>query len=212
MKKSIIIIGVIVIIAVFFLSINSINTIKKTQTTDFEYDDERFEEQEEIIKEVPIELSIPFNVEDIGLLKGEVNPLGVVRFELDQGDIGHSGIDIPLKQGSPIYAVADGPVVITGSAGDPWNGEKLFQLLQETSKGEGLAFIYEHIEIGEGIVVGTELKKGEIIGTKIPPDSFTAHFQLSQVFNDFQYTSDNRCWPDFLSSNEKSILDSWWVE
>jgi hypothetical protein len=161
---------------------------------------------------IPSDISMPFRIEDIHPSRGDVNPLGVVRFAKDQGNIGHNGIDIPLNQDAPIYAVADGRVVRIVSAGDPWGGMGLYQILRDDGNGEGYAFIYEHIEIAEGVEVGTELKRGDIVGTKIAPAGFTLHLQYSKVFNNFEYTDKMECWPEFLSNGEKAILDSWWED
>jgi hypothetical protein len=159
---------------------------------------------------VPLNLSLPFNINDVHQTKGVVNPLGVVRFSQDQLNLGHPGIDIPLKQGSEIYAVADGDIVLIDIAGDPWGGMKVFQLLQQTGTGSGWAFIYEHIKLAKGVTVGTKLKKGTLVGEKIAPDGFTVHLQFSKVFNDFKYTSDATCWPNFLNKAEKDQLNFWW--
>jgi len=162
--------------------------------------------------EIPTDLSLPFDIKDVDLKNGAVNPLGVVRFDKDQKDIGHSGIDIPLKERSRVYAVADGKVVLIKSASDPWGGMGVYQLIKQTGPGTGWAFLYEHIEIAEGIKEETELKKGELVGYKIAPDGFTAHLQLSEIFNDFKYTREIQCWPDFLNSIDKAKMDNWWDE
>jgi murein DD-endopeptidase MepM/ murein hydrolase activator NlpD len=157
---------------------------------------------------VPTNLSLPFKIEDVDLLHGEVNPLGVVRFDKDQGDIGHPGIDIPLKQGSSIFAVANGPVVLITSAGDPWNGMAVSQLLKKTGDGTGWVFTYEHIELAEGIIEGTELKRGDLVGTKKAPEGFTLHLQLSKFFDGFKYSRDPQCWPNLLNNSKE--INSWW--
>jgi murein DD-endopeptidase MepM/ murein hydrolase activator NlpD len=208
----------IILLALFIFIIGCVNN-ELTKAPDPEHEvEEKMTNEVPVIEEndyedsVPTGLSIPFDINDINPLEGEVNPLGIVRFSKDQSDVGHPGIDIPLKQGSSVYAVDDGRVVLIDSASDPWNGMKVFQLLKETGKGTGWAYNYEHIKLAEGVEVGSELKKGDLVGTKAAPDGFTAHFQLSKVFNDFKYTSDAQCWPDFLISDEKTRLDSWWEE
>lgn len=70
-------------------------------------------------KSVKGSLWVPFKIKDIDGKKGEVNPMGVVRFSKDMPDIGHGGIDIPLFKDATITAVADGEIVLLGSAGDP---------------------------------------------------------------------------------------------
>ena len=68
--------------------------------------------------------------------------MGIVRFAKDLPEFGHGGIDIPLFKDAPITAVADGEIVLIGSAGDPWDGKKVSHLLESTGEGEGLAFLY----------------------------------------------------------------------
>lgn len=157
-----------------------------------------------------IDLILPFNISDIDEQNGEVNPLGVVRFNKDQAEYGHSGIDIPLKQGAPIYAVADGPIVLVKPAGDPWGGQGMFQLLQATASGEGLAFIYEHITPAAGVKNGSEVKAGDLIGTKTAPAGFTAHFQLSNTFNNYEFIKGMECWVDNLNKSSSSQFLTWW--
>jgi len=94
------------------------------------------------------------------------------------------------------YRLPDGNIVILGSAGDPWGGEKIFQLLSGTSAGEGWGFIYEHIKARSDLRVGSSVRRGEVIATKIAPEGFTAHFQLSFLFNNYEFIRDVQCWPD----------------
>jgi len=159
---------------------------------------------------LPSGLSLPFNIEDIDENKGEINPIGVVRFSKDEGLTGHSGVDIPLFDNSPVYAVSEGEIVVIKSAGDPWGGMGLYQILSVTGVGEGWGFIYEHIKIADGLEVGDNLKRGDLVGTKAAPAGFTAHFQLSHHFNNYEFTKDVRCWPDRLSSDASEKFISWW--
>jgi len=142
---------------------------------------------------IPSGLSLPFKISDIDALNGEINPIGVVRFSADQGASGHSGLDVPLYQGVDILAVADGEIVFLGSAGDPWGGKRIFHLLRGTTRGEGWAYIYEHVILKPGLEVGSIVKRGEVIATKAAPTGFTAHLQLSYLFNDYQFIRDIQC-------------------
>jgi len=76
--------------------------------------------------------ALPFKIKDIDELNGEINPFSIVRFSKDQADVGHPGIDIPLTKGASVFAVADGEIVIIETAGDPWGGQKIVQLIQKT--------------------------------------------------------------------------------
>lgn len=158
----------------------------------------------------PNNLQLPFKTSDINENRGGVNPLGVVRFSKDLPELGHSGIDIPLNQGAPIFAVADGPIVIIKSAGDPWGGMGISQLLEPTIPGEGWIYIYEHITPVKGIEAGSKVNTGDLIATKTAPAGFTAHFQLSYAFNNYKFNRGMECWVDFLGRADKSTLLDWW--
>jgi len=158
----------------------------------------------------PEGLSLPFRTEDIDEFNGGINPIGVVRFAKDRSEIGHSGLDVPLFEAAEIFAVADGEIVLIQSAGDPWNGQGIFQLLKQTSSGEGWGYIYEHIIPREGLKEGDVLKRGEILGIKAAPKRFTAHFQYSFLFNNFQYINNIQCWPDQLTADASTELNTWW--
>lgn len=155
-------------------------------------------------------LYLPFNLDDINLTQGDLNPLGVVRFDQDQSDYGHSGIDIPLAQGSNIFASTNGQIVLLGTAGDPWGGMKIGHLIEPTNDGEGWIFIYEHVTPLESLSIGDNVSQGDLIATKTAPNNFTAHFQLSYHFNEYEYSKNIQCWPDYLQVDEKSKLDAWW--
>lgn len=160
--------------------------------------------------QVPFDLSLPFKIEDIDELNGEINPIGVVRFSLDEPSVGHSGLDVPLLEGAEVFAVDDGEIVLLGSAGDPWGGQKIFQLLEKTNTGEGWGFIYEHVTPRFGLRVGEFVKRNEFIATKTAPAGFTAHLQLSYLFNQYQYIRDVQCWVNNLQAEERISLNSWW--
>ncbi len=158
----------------------------------------------------PAGLYLPFNISDINEQQGVVNPLGVVRFSQDQPEYGHSGIDIPLNQGAPITAVSSGTIVAIKSSGDQWGGQDIVQLLTPTSPGEGWAYLYEHVIPSPSLKVGDEVKTGDIIATKAAPPSFTAHFQLSYVFNNYEFNQGMECWVELLKPTSKEQLLTWW--
>lgn len=159
---------------------------------------------------VPTGLSLPFNIIDINENNGDINPIGVYRFSKDTKGRGHSGLDIPLIKDSEIYAVADGEIILIESTGDQWGGMKMYQLLEQTGDGEGWIYNYDHVTPAKEVVEGKIAKRGELIATKTPPSNFTAHFELSKIFNNFQYTKDNKCWPDLLNETDNRQLNSWW--
>jgi len=211
----------VVLVGIAVIAIVGVGIILVIQTDDQQEDSENIVKQpkdEQLNKRAQntsnnfsgIDLSLPFNIDDIDEQRGEVNPLGVVRFSKDQPEYGHSGVDIPLKQGAPIYAVANGPIVLVKSAGDPWGGQGVFQLLKSTANGEGWAFIYEHISPAAGMKSGSEIEAGDLLGTKTPPVGFTAHFQLSYVFNNYEFTRGMECWIDDLNKISSNKLMTWW--
>ncbi len=77
------------------------------------------------------------------------------------GSTNHQGIDIPATTGTPIYAVADGTVVVrlgTASSGGFGNWIQI-------NHGGGLITEYAHLSsFQSGVVVGTKVKKGQVIG------------------------------------------------
>ncbi len=77
------------------------------------------------------------------------------------GSTNHKGIDIPATTGTPIYAVADGTVVVrlgTASSGGFGNWIQI-------NHGDGLISEYAHLNsFQSGVVVGTKVKKGQVIG------------------------------------------------
>lgn len=203
----------VVILGSFFLKSNEADLFSSdTEKADLQEEIFKFQNETEESPGIVFEFSLPFKIEDIDFFNGEINPVGVVRFGKDQPDIGHSGIDVPLNQYSEIFAVDDGEVVQIKTAGDPWGGMGITQLLEKTAEGEGWGFIYEHLIPKEGLRVGDMVKKGEVIGTKAAPAGFTAHFQMSKLFNNFEYTNDTQCWPDYLESEQSNALSSWWNE
>lgn len=155
-------------------------------------------------------LSLPFDFVDIDEGSGVINPIGVVRFSMDRADSGHSGLDVPLFEGANITAVGNGPIVQIDTAGDPWGGKKIVQLLQHTSDGEGWVFVYEHVTPLPQLKVGENIQTGDVIAQKSAPEGFTAHFQLSHAFNDFNYLRGVLCWPEFLAATEQDALSRWW--
>lgn len=177
----------------------------------FIYGDKFFFKHDQISKENPdISLLLPFKISDLDNIHAELNPLGVVRFSRDEESIGHSGIDFPMYQGAKIYAVADGEIVLIEPTGDDWGGMKIFELLKKTGEGEGIGFVYDHVTPARGLKVGDKVTSGQIIASKTPPKDFTSHFQLSRLFNNYKYVDNIMCWPDYLTTEEKAKLDSWW--
>lgn len=69
----------------------------------------------------------------------------------------HEGLDFSAKVGDSVYAVADGVVKKVIS-----RGPNYFVRIEH---GDGLVSVYWGVEATEGIIEGSEVKKGELIGT-----------------------------------------------
>ncbi len=146
----------------------------------------------------PSGLHLPFDIDDINTYRVNLNPFGVVRSFKDRPEYGHSGIDIPLKDKSPLYAVSDG-VVIKKRDSTKVGSDILLLLNKNTYQDEGWIFIYESIELGPGIEVGSKIKKGQLIAKK-KGESFSTHLQLSYWKS--PYYHNHKCWVDNLESEE----------
>ena len=73
----------------------------------------------------------------------------------------HGGIDIADRQGTPIFAAADG--VITQVGRDPWGSGAWMVMINH---GDGLTTWYAHMRAGhiDGIRVGARVQQGDVIG------------------------------------------------
>lgn len=184
MKKNrllvIIVFVIVILIAVIVVVLNN----NKTSVNNF-ISENKFTssfENHSTNSQIPSNFSLPFNINDIDQQNGEINPIGIVRFSQDQVGIGHSGLDVPLFQKSEIYAVSDGEIILIDSAGDPWGGMKIYQLLEKTGEGEGWIFNYEHVTPVSGIEVGKNVKRGDLIANKTAQSSFYSTFSIIKSF------------------------------
>jgi len=148
----------------------------------------------------PTNLILPFSVGDITLFQRLISPYGVVRRSQDRPEFGHSGIDIPLNENSPIYAVADGVIVEISDSSK--NGKDIKVLLGHDSiKDSGWVFIYESIVLNEGIQVESTLSQGDNFA-KAATQITSNHLQLSWWEDTF--LKNHTCWPNQLEENQKS--------
>lgn len=160
-----------------------------------------------------INLTLPFDAEDMGRGNGFVSPFGLIRHERDKGH-GHAGIDIPLSKGDEIYAVAKGRIMINepatdGGQGDSFEGNNVVLLIAEYGKGEGWGFLYEHIDLNPGINVDSAVSRGQLIGTSALTNG-NNHLGLVYYFNDFKYTREPKCWVENLNGEDKQKLLAKW--
>ena len=74
-----------------------------------------------------------------------ISPFGIIRHSRDSGH-GHGGIDIPLNENAPIFAVAEGTILSAEESSDGAGGFDV-KLLITGSGGEGWGYIYEHVTV-----------------------------------------------------------------
>ncbi|MDP6579370.1 MAG: M23 family metallopeptidase, partial [Vicinamibacterales bacterium] len=128
---------------------------------------------------VPTGLAMPFRVDDINL-RGVINPFGIVRSSLDQGAIGHPGMDIPMDTGAPLFAVGAGTIVSVGPSIDSRPGSLVKLLVgADSTAGSGWVFLYEHVTLLAGLGVDSEVTRGQQIATNPMDPSFGNHLELA---------------------------------
>ena len=71
-------------------------------------------------------------------------------------------------------------------------------------------YIYEHVTPSPNLKAGSTVTVGEEIATKTAPKRFTAHFQLSYTFNNYEFTRGMQCWVDVLNPSGSDELLTWW--
>ena len=155
----------------------------------------------------PRELFLPFRTEDVGGGNEFISPFGIIRHSRDAGH-GHGGIDFPLNEDAPVYAVADGTILSAEESSDGAGGFDV-KLLILGSGGEGWGFLYEHIELESGISVGSTVTRGQLIGRNgLTTVHRNNHLQFTYMFDDYRFFRDQRCWVDHLdSSSQTTLLD-----
>ena len=157
----------------------------------------------------PPAIGMPFAIED--LTDDPVNPFGVVRWSLDRAHTGHSGIDLLIDFGAEFVAVGDGEIVAVKPSPGPRPGLEIVLLLDDgasTRPGEGWAFIYEHVELLNGIAAGTRVLRGQPLGVSpLTRDVGNHHLQITYLFNDYELSRDHRCWLDSLAPEDRASLE-----
>lgn len=76
---------------------------------------------------------------------------------------GEGGVDLSVPIGTPVYAIADGPIMASGY----WNDNAHGVITQRvTVPGAGQQDLYyQHIQLAPNMTPGTNLTRGELIGT-----------------------------------------------
>ena len=153
----------------------------------------------------PFDASAPLNGEEF------LSPFGVYRKSADRPEFGHSGIDVPMANGAPMFAVADGRIREIQPGSDERPGSVAQLLLADGSDSDtGWIFVYEHIDLAPGIDVGTVVERGQLLGGNAMPTGVSNnHLQLTFVFNEQGFTRDHTCWLDQLDDEARTEVDAW---
>ena len=131
------------------------------------------------------------------------------NWSLDRSDVGHPGIDIPVDEGTPFFAVGDGRIVSVQAATDGLPGNDVKVLLSPgATEGTGWAFIYEHVNLDVSLSVGSQVSRGQVIARSATSAAFTNHFELSDLFNGFRFHQNQTCWVPQLDAGERARLQS----
>ena len=156
----------------------------------------------------PAGLALPFRADDVDGGGGFFSPFGVVRRSQDRAEFGHSGIDIPLRHGAGVRAVADGLIVAVAPSLDGRPGSTVTLLIEEGGRpGEGWAFLYEHVTLAGERAVGSRVHRGEVIAhTPLHPLEANNHLQLTYLFNDYRYYRSHTCWAAQLAPDARAAL------
>ena len=157
---------------------------------------------------LPSGLALPVAPEAVNL-RGAVNPFGVVRWSLDRPDVGHPGIDIPVDEGTPFFVVGDGRILSVEAATDSFPGDDVQVLLSPgATEGTGWIFEYEHLNLEVSLGVGSQVLRGQIIGTSSTPAARSNHLELSEVFSEQGFTRNQTCWVPQLEAGDRARLEN----
>ncbi|KUF08189.1 M23 family metallopeptidase [Leucobacter sp. G161] len=75
------------------------------------------------------------------------------------GYYGHTGIDLAIGQGTPVYAAASGTVSFSG-----WAGEFSYGNMARIDHGGGVSTLYGHMQFTPSVGLGQPVSAGQIIG------------------------------------------------
>lgn len=133
------------------------------------------------------------NFSECGRWLERYSPNGCYDFKDGQGNkLYHTGSDMLVPVGTPVYAIADGVVKIRSGSG--WgNGNYALVIEHRTANGIGtFRAIYGHITTGK--VVGNQVKVGEQIGS-IGPWGNGNHLHFGLLFPGLSVPKPN---PDYM--------------
>ena len=70
-------------------------------------------------------------------------------------------------------------------------------------------FLYEHVNVSGGLRVGSQVSRGQVIGTGATSSAFTNHLELSDTFNGYRFHRDQTCWVPQLAAGDRARLESY---
>ena len=96
-----------------------------------------------------------------GNTSGWVNPLGGGYWVSTEwwGYYGHTGIDLAIGQGTPIYAASSGTVTFSG-----WAGDYSYGNMARIDHGGGISTLYGHMQFAPSVGYGDWVGTGQVIG------------------------------------------------
>lgn len=96
-----------------------------------------------------------------GTATGWVNPLPRSYWVSTEwwGYYGHTGIDLAIGQGTPVYAAATGTVSFSG-----WAGQNSYGNMARIDHGGGVSTLYGHLQYTPAVGYGQSVGVGQVIG------------------------------------------------
>jgi hypothetical protein len=106
------------------------------------------------------------------------------RIDADRWDF-HDGIDLPAPLGTPVHAMAAGVVYRAGPADKTGLGQGfgsthvLLQVVDPSDGKDDLFLVYLHLDsIAEGVIPGTQVNQGDVIGAVGQEDATYPHLHF----------------------------------
>ena len=157
---------------------------------------------------VPQGLALPVNLADITVARQTLTPFGLYRHSKDREGLGHGGIDLPMVASAPFYAMAAGTIVSDTPSVDFRPGRVIVMRITSGDRaGEGWVLIYEHITLAPGLRVGSDLRRGQLLGNNaMDPGVSNNHVELAYAFNNLEFWRLKTCWPDQLADADRTFL------
>ncbi len=157
---------------------------------------------------VPKGFALPVNLDDVTVVRQTLTPFGLYRHSKDREGLGHGGIDLPMVASAPFYAMAAGTIVSDTPSVDFRPGRVIVMRITSGDRaGEGWVLIYEHITLAPDLRVGSELRRGQLLGyNAMDPGVSNNHVELAYAFNNLEFWRLKSCWPDQLADADRTSL------